>query len=64
MKQKKSSPLTSELGEKRKGEFNNLCVSLEGEDVKSVLESAMTLLFQSLSEIEKLRRKARVVRDG
>lgn len=64
MKPKQSSPHKDELGKKRKGEINKLIISLEGDDVKRALESAMTLTFKALGEIEKLRRKARVVRDG
>jgi len=54
----------SEPGKKRKGEINNPIISLEDNDVKQGLESAMTLIFEALSEVDKLRRKARVVRDG
>ena len=64
MKPKQDSPIMSEPGKKRKGEFNKPIISLEGNDVKLALESAMTCLFKSRSELDKLRRKARVVRDG
>lgn len=64
MKPKQSSPIKSELGKKRKGEINNLIISLENSDVKQGLQDAMTLYFQSLAEIHKLMRKAREVSDG
>jgi len=63
-KTKNSSPQKDEPGKKRKGEINNLNISLEDGNVKEGLESVMTLLFKSLYEICELRRKAREVRDG
>ena len=53
-----------EPGKKRKGESNDPIISLEGNDVKLAIQSAMTFIFDSFNEIDKLRRKARVVRDG
>lgn len=70
MKPKQSSPKMSEPGindftcrvkpEKGVAEI----INLENDDVKKALESAMTLIFQSLAEIHKLQRKARRLSDG
>lgn len=70
MKQRKSSSIKDELGindltcrvKSEKGVTG--IISLEGNDVKRAVESAMTLYFKSLGEIFELQRKARVVRDG
>lgn len=67
MKPKKSSPPKSELGKidfVPKSKEDNLIIGLEGEDVKRGLESAMTILFQSLAEIHRLQREAREGKDG
>jgi hypothetical protein len=62
MKQRKSSPHTDELREKTKGVTP--IISLEDNNVKLALESAMTLYFKSLEKVIELQRKARVVSDG
>ncbi len=70
MKPKQSSPIMSEPGindftcrvKSEKGVAPS--ITLENDDVKKALESAMTLTFQSLVEIHKLQRKAREGRDG
>ncbi len=71
MKPRKSSPLMSEprgidfipkMKSNEKGVVPS--ITLENNDVKQALESAMTLIFQSFTEIHKLQRKAREVRDG
>ncbi len=72
MKPKQSSPIKDEprgidfipkMKSNEKG-VSPLIISLEDDSVKHVLESAMTLTFQSLAEIHKLQRKAREVRGG
>lgn len=71
MKQKQSSPIKDEprgidfipkMKSNEKGVAPN--ITLENDSVKQALESAMTLIFQSFTEIHKLQRKAREVRDG